>query len=173
MVMHDLQEQSFSETIILCHFCDTSKQSPLTVLQSLLWQVVQVGNSEQVSCLERLRRSSNNPSLNELTQVLSETVRLNNGIYLVVDALDELRDRRLLIPVLQRLSRTGLKVLITSRDIPDIRDAFRSEPSLIIQASQSDLEVYIKNRLAESDLCDSMKHNADMITAVANQVDGV
>ena len=171
--MHDLQEQSSSETIVLCHFCDTSKQSPLMVLQSLLWQLVKVGNSEQVSCFERLCKNSNSPSLNELTQILSETVRLNNGIYLVVDALDEFRDRRLLVPVLQRLSTTGLKILITSRDIPDIQEAFRSERSLMIQASQSDLEIYIKNRLAESDLCDSTKPHADMITAIAKQVDGV
>ena len=91
-----------------------------------------MGNSEQVSCLERLCRSSNSPSLNELIQILSEIVRLNNGIYLVIDALDELRDRRLLVPVLQRLLRTNLKILIISRDIPDIRDAFYSEPSLMI-----------------------------------------
>ena len=173
MVMHDLQGQSFSETIILCHFCGFTKRSPLAVLQSLLWQVVKLGNSKQVSFLERLCGSSNNPSLNELTQILSETVRLNNGIYLVIDALDEFGDRRLLVPVLQRLSRTGLKIWITSRDIPDIRDAFHSEPSLMIQASQSDLELYIKNRLAESDLCDSMEPHVDMITAMASQVDGV
>ena len=158
---------------MLCHFCDSSNRSPLTVLQSLLWQVVRVGNSEQVSCVERLCSSSTSPSLNELTQILSETARLNHGIYLVVDALDEFRDRRLLVPVLQRLSWTGLKILVTSRDIPDIRDAFRSEPSLMIQASHSDLEVYIKNRLTESDLCDSMEAHAGMIAAIANQVDGV
>ena len=173
MVMHDLQEQSFSETIILCHFCDTSKRSPLTVLQSLLWQVVKVGSLEQLSYLEHLCRSSNSPSLNELAEILSETVRLNNNVYLVVDALDEFRDRRLMVPLLQRLSRTGLKVLITSRDIPDIRDAFYSESSLMIQASQSDLEAYIRDRLAESDLCDSIQTHADMVTAIANQVDGV
>ena len=173
MIMHDLQEQSFSDRIILCHFGDTSKQIPLTVLQSLLWQVVKVDNSEQMSCLERLCRSSNSPSLKELTQILSETVRLNNGMYLVLDALDGFRDRSLLVPLLQRLSRTGLKILITSRDIPDIRDAFHSEPSLMIQASQSDLEIYLKNRLAESDLCDSMNPHADMITAITNHVDGV
>ena len=171
--MHDLQEQGLHDTIMLCYFFDTSKRTPLTVLQSLLWQVVKVGNSEQVSCLERLCRSSISPSINELTQILSETARLNNGIYLVVDALDEFRDRRLLVPVLQRLSRTGLKILVTSREMPDIRDAFRSEPSLMIQASHSDLEVYIKSRLAESDLCDSMEPHADMIAAIANQVDGV
>ena len=173
MVMHDLQEHRLPETIMLCHFCDPSRRSPLTVLQSLLWQVVKVGNPEQTSYLERLCRGSNSPSLNELTQILSETARINNGIYLVVDALDEFRDRALLVPVLQRLSRTGLKILVTSRDIPDIRDAFGSEPSLMIQASHSDLEVYIKHRLAESDLCDSMEPDADMIAAIANQVDGV
>ena len=171
--MHDLQEQSFSETIILCHFCGVTKRSPLAVLQSLLWQVVRLGNSEQVSSLERLCGSSKSTSLNELTQILSETVPLNNGIYLVIDALDEFGDRRVLVPVLQRLLRTGLRILITSRDIPDIRDAFHSEPSLMVQASQSDLEVYIRNRLAESDLCDSMEPHADMITAIAHQVDGV
>ena len=173
IVMHDLQERSLPETIMLCYFFDTSKRSPLTVVQSLLWQVVKAGNSEQVSCLERLCRNSNSPSLNELTEILSETASLNNGIYLVVDALDEFGDRRLLIPVLQRLSRTGLKILVTSRDIPDIRDAFRSELSLMIQASHSDLEVYIKKRLAESDLYESMKQHEDMIAAITNQVDGV
>ena len=173
MVMHDLQEQNLPETIILCHFCDSSKRSPLSVLQSLLWQVVKVGNSEQVSCLERRCRSPHSPSLNELTQILSETARLNNGIYLVVDALDEFRDRRLLVPVLQRLSSTGLKILVTSRDIPDIRDAFHSELSLMIRTSHSDLEVYMKHRLTESDLFDSAKPHADMIATIVNQTSGV
>ncbi len=37
----------------------------------------------------------------------------------------------------------------------------------MIQASYSDLEVCIRHRIAERDLCDSI---ADIITAVANQV---
>lgn len=171
--MHDLQVQSLPETIALCHFCDTSKRSCLTVLQSLLWQVVKAGNSEQLSCLERLYRNSKSPSLNELTQILSEIARFNSGVYLIIDALDEFTDRRLLVSVLQKLSSTELKILVTSRDIPDIRDAFRSEPILRVQASRSDLEVYIEKRLTESDLCDYMQSHADIIAAIVNQADGV
>ncbi len=40
----------------------------------------------------------------------------------------------------------------------------------MIHASHSDLEVYIRHRLAERDLSDSIKPDVDMIAAVANQV---
>jgi len=127
----------------------------------------------QLSLLEQHRENLNNPSLKELSRTLSDVALIKANAYLVIDALDELGDRKTLLPILIELARTGIKVFVTSRDIPDIRDAFRTERNLEIQASRSDLENFVANSFQESDYYDSLSPNAAVVSAVVDQAGGM
>lgn len=160
-------------TTVLYHFCDYGERNTLFVLQSFLRQVLYEGSSIQVSLLGQYCIDSRTPSIKELSKILSEVVKLEVDTFLIVDALDEFEDRRTLLPILRRLSEDGVRVLVTSRDIPDIRDSFRAEKILGIQASRSDLELYVESIIAESDHYDSLTSNSEIVSAVLDQADGM
>ena len=162
--------QDLTESTVLYHFCDLAVRKSIVVLQSFLRQILHEGNRHQVSLLERCCKHSNNPSLKELSTTLSDTARLNKNTFIVVDAFE---DRKSLIPILRGFTKAGIKVLVTSRDIPDIRDALQTEKCLQIEAERSDLELYVGSRLTESDHYESLNPNAGIISAIIDQADGM
>ena len=128
----------------------------------------------QVSLLkERCQYSSSPPSLNELSRILSELVKIGMNTYLIFDALDEFEDRRTLIPILQRLSKDGVKALVTSRNVPDIRNSFETEKSIEVRASRHDLKIYVEGRLAESDHLSALSPSAGIIPIIIDQAGGM
>lgn len=127
----------------------------------------------QLSLLERHRENANNPSLKELSKALLEIAQVKSNAYLIIDALDEFGDRKTLIPILRESVKAGIKVFVTSRDIPDIRDAFRTERNVEIQASRSDLEIFVANSFEESEYYDSLSPNAAIVTTVVDQAGGM
>ena len=127
----------------------------------------------QLSLLEGQRENLNNPSLKELSRILSEVIRAKANTYLIVDALDELADRKVLIPILRDLAKAGIKVFVTSRDIPDIRDAFRTERNIEIQASRSDLENFVANSFKGSDYYDSSGPSVAIVSVIVDQAGGM
>ena len=165
--------QKVSGSTVLYHFCDLVKRKAATVLQSFLQQIAQNGSSSQLALLGQYCKDSNTPSLKELLRILTEVVELSYKTWLVIDGLDEFDDRKTLIPIIQRLSKAGVKVLVTSRNIPDIRDAFQSEKGFEVQVPRSELEVYVSNRLEESDLFDSLDPSSVMVSTIVDQADGM
>ena len=165
--------QDLPESTVLYHFCDLAVRKSILVLQSFLRQILHQGSRHQVSLLEQCCKHSSSPSLKELSMTLSDTAQLNKNTFIVVDALDEFEDRKSLIPILRGLTKVGFKVLVTSRDIPDIRDAFQTEKCVEIEAQRCDLELYVGSRLAESDHYDLLNPNAGIISAIIDQADGM
>jgi hypothetical protein len=73
-------------------------------------------------------------------------------VHLVIDALDEREEKSLaeLFSIIKPLLSSGkMKLLVTSRFLPEIKDRFKSNPCIEIRASDSDVEKYATSRLAE------------------------
>lgn len=111
--------------------------------------------------------------MKELSQILLDVIRVKTDVYLVIDALDELHDRKIFIPILRDLAKAGIKVFVTSREIPDIQDAFHTERKIEIQASRADLENFVANSFQENDYCDSLKVDSVVISAIVDQSGGM
>lgn len=161
---------------MIYHFCDfveRKAEKTAVILQRFLQQILHEANPKQLALLERYRENSNNPSLKELSRALSDVALVKANAYLIIDALDEFDDRKALIPILRELGKAGIKIFVTSRDIPDIRDAFRTERNLEIQASRSDLENFVGNSFQESDYYDSFSPNAAIVSAIVDQAAGM
>ena len=158
---------------MLYYFCDLAQRQTATVLRSILQQIVEKGSSNQLALLGQYCKDSDAPTLKELSRILAEVVQLSDNTWLVIDALDELDDRKTLIPIIQRLTKAGARVLVMSRNIPDIRDAFQSEKNLEVQVPRSELEVYVSIRFEESDHFESCDPNSIMVSAIVHQADGM
>jgi hypothetical protein len=161
---------------IVYHFCDFAErkaETTVVVLRRFLRQILYEANPVQISLLERAHDNLNKPSLKQLSRILSDVVQVKENAYIIIDAFDEFSDRKTLIPILRELAKTGIKVFVTSRDVPDIRDAFRAERNLEIQASRSDLENFVENSFQESDYYDSLGPSAAIVSAVVDQAGGM
>lgn len=70
---------------------------------------------------------------------------------MIIDALDECDNRRQLVQLFFSLTKAGAKVLVTSRTIPDLAEAFKACGQLEIRASDIDLKAYILYQLDQLD----------------------
>lgn len=123
--------------------------------------------------MDQRREDISNPSLKELSRTLSDVALVKANTYVIIDALDEFGDRKALMPILRQFAKAGIKVFVTSRDIPDIREAFCAERNLEIQASRSDLETFVENSFQESDYYDSLSPDTAIVSAIVDQAGGM
>lgn len=92
------------------------------------------------------------PSLDELETLLKKVLRLCRAAIIVVDALDECQDRETVVKVLRDVSRTGpgnTKVLVTSREEPDIVRLLQGVQRISTRSSEADQDI---ERLIHSSL---------------------
>ncbi|RXW25640.1 hypothetical protein EST38_g228 [Candolleomyces aberdarensis] len=174
VAFNNLQEE-FSDDVILHHFCDFSErnqQTSIAVVKTLLHQVLNQANDDQIVKLRTHREKSKTTlKLATLSSILID-VCSSHSTFLVLDALDEFNDRKTLYPVLQQLVQAGWRVMATSRSLPDISDSFRSYPQIEIEAAKSDLETYVALRLTESDF-DTISGNQSILASIVDKADGI
>ncbi|KIL57180.1 hypothetical protein M378DRAFT_400065 [Amanita muscaria Koide BX008] len=104
-------------------------------------------------------------------------------LVIVIDALDENGDPPTMKHILYLLTKraSGLprnvRILITSRPLPDICEAFDGAPhikhmsmdEIAMSSTERDIQIYISNRLSDSDY----SFSADEIVALAKRSDGL
>ncbi|KAF7188221.1 Ankyrin-3 [Pseudocercospora fuligena] len=104
-----------------------------------------------LSCL--LRQLSHAADHPELREALREVAREEFAqVYVVVDALDEceLRTRLGLVTLLRSMAQTGnVKLMATSRLIPEIDDLFSEDVRLNLSADEQDISKYVRGRAIE------------------------
>ncbi|RMZ81060.1 hypothetical protein DV738_g2376, partial [Chaetothyriales sp. CBS 135597] len=125
------QRQSSSDSAVAFFFFtfnDESKQDASAALRALLLQLCgQVPDLE--ADLDRLRRSYNQgtPPVPVLLEHLRQAITRCRNIYLLLDALDESpadssrAEVLSMIKTMRQWQMPGLHLLVTSRDVPDIR----------------------------------------------------
>ena len=109
--------------------------------------------------LERAEKLSR-PRITEIEAMncLLEIVTLQNRqIFLVIDGLDESTDPSSIAAFLPRLAEEGqggIKIVVLSRDIPEIRKALNACKSLSIQAKDNmgDIHNYLRQSVSSVEL---------------------
>ncbi|GAM40121.1 hypothetical protein TCE0_034r12223 [Talaromyces pinophilus] len=132
---------------------------------------------EDVVNLWKKGKSTNSSLLpDEIISIISSTVNNTSVAYAVLDGLDECPFLAKLAKLLPKLSKTGLKIFATSRDLSDIRKYFDKSSHVEISATKDDLEHYIDWRLQEESEVDydlmPQSFKSDLTSAVVNHVDG-
>lgn len=121
------------------------------MLAAILKQLVQARPSI-IEPVERLHQQhtgqGTRPSLDEISSALRDVLVHYPTVHIVIDALDECRDtdgaRRQFLARLRELQAgRDVRLMATSRFIPEIVDEFREALRLEVQASEEDVKRFV------------------------------
>ena len=141
---------------LYCDYKDQAVQTAPNLIACLARQIIGCPKAlpQQLEEMHKeLEHQKRRPSFDELRKLLIALCNQYDRTYIIVDALDEceaIRERRLLMPVLEILPRTSGRLFVTSRpNNEDISNTFGKESKVTIAASESDLRQYVTERIAE------------------------
>lgn len=167
---------------ILYHYCDfqedEGKQSIENILRNLLRQRLEADEqflTEMSEFYDRFKTNRREPNMRELMTVLKAappSTCVKKAI--LVDALDECKDRERLIPVLRELAAT-FALLVTSRPFVNLNRSLTCLKLQII-ATETDLCSFIRGKLSASeDLCslasDGLQQS--IVSTIVSRANGV
>ena len=143
---------------LYCDYKDQAVQKASNLIACLVGQIIGYPKvlPQQLEELHReLERQKRRPSFDELRKLLKALCDQHDRVYVIVDALDEceaIRERRLLLTVLEELPCTSGRLFVTSRpNNEDISNTFGKQSRITITASKSDLRQYVAERIAEEE----------------------
>lgn len=148
--------KAWSDTIgvgvvyVYCNYKAQIDQNVADLLAAILKQLVQARPSiaEPVEHLHKHHaKKGTKPSLEEIFKALQSVLKNYSSVYFAIDALDECSNRatrRQFLAKLRDLQRgTDLRLLATSRWIPDIVDEFDEALMLEVRASDGDVKQFV------------------------------
>jgi hypothetical protein len=136
---------------VYCNYKAQEEQDSSSMLAAILKQLVQ-NRMSTVDHVERLHQQHVNrgtkPSLEEIYSTLQDVLTYYPTVYIVIDALDECQSsdgtRRQFLAKLRDLQAgQDVRLMATSRSIPEIVAAFREAPRLEVQASKGDVKRFV------------------------------
>ena len=141
-----------------CDFREKESQESTVVLGTLLCQLcTQLGGipPEMGTLMQRHGeegREMTPPTSQELEAALLQILGRCDHVTIVIDALDELHDRYAFITLLSKLPSifpSRVRILVSSREEYDIKDAFHQElsKSISITAADKDVDFYVDSAI--------------------------
>ena len=133
---------------------DKNEESLQDLLCHLIFQ--SLGQSEKV-VLEAAELYKNHKSSNldllpkDLVSALVAISKTCTAMYIVLDALDECQYLTKLARYLSTLTSSGIKILFTSRDIPDVRKHLGGYSQIEVKPDRNDILRYVDWRLREGE----------------------
>ncbi|CBF83993.1 hypothetical protein AN2797.2 [Aspergillus nidulans FGSC A4] len=171
VIDHLLEAPTSPDYLVLYFFCDFSSQDEqrvIDILHHLLRQIIEQGSSEVLTLLkESCKDPGRLQQAAEVTQLIA-TAGSTRQIYLVLDAVDELREPTSFLSHITNLVPSGINLLIMSRDVPHIRKKMTLATHLEVDSNPGDLKVYIESRFRDSDFSDEVEEEDKMIEDVAS-----
>jgi hypothetical protein len=150
-------DKSVGIAYIYCNFRRQYEQKPEDLIASLLKQLLQKLSSvpDSVKTVYNQHKDKHTrPSVDEILKALESVIATFSRVYIAVDALDECQlsggcRPKFLSSILGLQARTGAKLFITSRPLPDIRKEFKNCLSLEILASDEDIRRYLTGHMLQ------------------------
>ena len=145
------QNSSHGIAYVYCNYKSQKEQNASSILAAILKQLIQ-GRPSIVEPVERLYQQHANrgtkPSLDEMSSVLQDMLVHYPTVYIVIDALDECRDnngtrRQVLSKIRDLQARGDVRLMATSRFIPEVVEEFRGALKLELRASNDDVRRFV------------------------------
>lgn len=143
------QNSSHGVAFVYCNYKAQEEQDASSMLAATLKQLVQ-GRLSAIEPVERLHQRhadrGTKPSLDEIYSALRDVFAYYPSVRVVIDALDECQDgtRHQFLAKLRDLQAgRDVRLMATSRFIPEIEDAFRDALMLEVQASREDVKRFV------------------------------
>jgi hypothetical protein len=168
---------------VFCNYKVQSEQNTLSLLSAILKQLVQAQPSapEAANALYKVHSARGTmATVDEISNTLKVTLKSFSTVYIVVDALDECSDEHKtplrLLERLRGLQNDGdIRLMVTSRFIPEIQEEFKLAPKLEVRASPEDVAEFIKGQIPRLHRCvqrdDELKREVE--EHIVEAVDGM
>jgi len=136
---------------LFCRYKAEANQSATNLLAALLKQLVH-SRPDIAAPVTRMHdyhlKQQSRPSLNDIFEALQSVCLSYAVVYIIVDALDECADKdstrgRLIDKLRELQTRTDVRLLFTSRFIPEITQKFQSNSMLEVRASEEDVKRFV------------------------------
>lgn len=140
---------------LYCNYKRRVDQTAPNLLAAILKQLVQGRPSfaQPLSSLyDHHQPRGTKLSLEEALSALQSVLAAYSKVYLVIDALDECpnqdRTRKEVLRLCHKLQgQSDLRLMATSRDIPDIAEEFKDMPRVEVRASEADVKRYVVGQI--------------------------
>ncbi|RYP68349.1 hypothetical protein DL771_006735 [Monosporascus sp. 5C6A] len=156
-----MQSNTIGVAYIYCNYKAQADQTKTDLLAAILKQLGQ----SRPYVAEPIARLYNNhaerstrPSLEEIISALRSLLTNYSSVYVVVDALDECAYKdgtrsQLLAKLRDLQSKTDMRLMVTSRFIPEIENEFRSMSTLEVRASGTDVKRFVLGQIYRLPKC--------------------
>lgn len=158
-LLRSVQNNSIGVAFVYCNYKAQGEQDTANLLAAILKQFLQVRPlaAEHVQELRKKHADrGTKPSADEVFGALQSVLTEFPTAHIVIDALDECSDstRYQFLAKLQTLQAgTDLRLIVTSRFIPDIVDKFKEAIKLEVRASDKDVRRYIAGQIHRLPKC--------------------
>jgi hypothetical protein len=153
------QNGAYGIAYVYCNYKSKADQNTSSMLAAILKQLAR-GRPSALSPVEDMHKKHANrgtkPSLDDIYSALREVVALYPYVYIVVDALDECQHetrRQLIARLLDLQKGADVRLMATSRHIPDIEDAFKGTLRLEVRTSQEDAMRFVDGQMYRLPTC--------------------
>jgi hypothetical protein len=179
----EISSESVGLAYLFCNYNGQADQNLSSLFAALLKQLVR-SRPDIAAPVKHIydghSRLNSRPSISEILGTLQSVCLSYTTMFIVVDALDECADRdgtqSRLVDELQNLqAKVDLRLLFTSRFIPDIVLKFRSNPVLEVRAREDDVGRFIAGQIPRLPKCiqrDEELRNT-IQTRISQAVDGM
>ncbi|KAF1963967.1 ankyrin, partial [Bimuria novae-zelandiae CBS 107.79] len=159
-LLTSVQSSSVGVAYVYCSY-KQEKQDTSSMLAAIIKQLVQ-GRPSTAEPVEQLHKRHANqgtkPSLEEIFSTLKEVLTKYSTVYVVVDALDEYQNsdgsRHQFLARLRALQAgQDVRLLATSRFIPEIEDAFKEAARLEVRANDNDVRRFVAGQIYRLPKC--------------------
>jgi hypothetical protein len=154
-LLKSVQSSSHGVAYVYCNYKAREEQDVSRMLAAILKQLVQARPS-LVEPVERLHKQhadrGTRPSPDEVFSALQDVLAQYSTVHIVVDALDECQNsdstRHKFLAKLRDLQAVqDVRLMATSRFIPEIVDAFNKVTKLEVQASKEDVKQFVAGQI--------------------------
>ncbi|PSN58893.1 hypothetical protein BS50DRAFT_662991 [Corynespora cassiicola Philippines] len=158
-LLKSVQNSSHGVAYVYCNYKE--EQDTSSMLAAILKQLVQ-GRPSAAAPVKRLHRQhatrGTTPSLEDIFSTLRDVLTSYTAVYIVIDALDECQNRngtrsQFLTKLKDLQAVRDIRLMATSRFIPEIEYAFEEEPRLEVKASKEDVERFVAGQMYRLPRC--------------------
>ncbi|KAF9769166.1 hypothetical protein IL306_013427 [Fusarium sp. DS 682] len=176
VVLKNIESSGELNAAISYHFfsSDRPKESFTNVLRHLIVQALHSCDPIPQEARHFQEKKQRDLTTKDLIMVL-KAIACSVTTYVILDGLDEFPFLNELLPFLLTLQGMGIRLFVTSRDLPKIRKLMGGFASLEVAATSQDLSTYVEHRLQHGEIDLELVGEqlmSEIASAITNQAAG-
>jgi Cdc6-like AAA superfamily ATPase len=158
-LLNSAQSSAYGVAYVYCNYKSQADQDTASILAAILKQLGQ-SRPSALGPVEILHQKhagrGTKPSLDDIYSALRDVLTQYPYVHIIVDALDECQNetrRQLCTKLLDLQKGADMRLMVTSRFVPDVEDAFRLASRLEVEASDEDVKQFVISQIHRLPAC--------------------